>query len=63
MLQVKDEPMDNSCIRDMDPPTADIKTLHRELEQLFVGTQRSNREPREKTGDTSGGTCLTIKGK
>jgi len=55
--------MEESRIRDMVSPTADIKTLHRELEQLFAGTQRSDREPREKTGDTSGGTCLTIKGK
>jgi hypothetical protein len=47
----------------MSPPTADIKTLHQELLQLFASTQNRNRETREKTGDTSGGTCLTIKGK
>ena len=55
--------MDDSCTREMTPPTADIKNLHRELEQLFSGTQNSNRETREKKGDTSGGTCLVIKGK
>jgi hypothetical protein len=63
MPQVKDDAMDDSCTREMTPPTADIKNLHRELEQLFSGTQNSNRETREKKGDTSGGTCLVIKGK
>ena len=55
--------MDNTCTREMAPPVADIKNLHRELEQLFAGMQNRNREPREKAGDTSGGTCLVIKGK
>ena len=39
------------------------KILHRELEQLFAGTQDGNREAREQTGDTSGGTCLAVEGK
>ena len=55
--------MENSGTREMTPPVADIKNLHRELEQLFAGTQNGNRETREKTGDTSEGTCLVIKGK
>ncbi len=55
--------MDNPGTREMTPPTADIKTLHLELQQLFAGTQNRNRETREKAGDTSGGPCLVIKGK
>ena len=55
--------MDNSGTSEMAPPTADIKSLHRELEQLFAGTQNRGRGTREKAGDTSGGTCLVIKGK
>ncbi len=55
--------MDNPGTREMAPPTADIKTLHHELEQLFAGTQNGSRESREKTDDTSGGTCMVIKGK
>jgi hypothetical protein len=61
--QVKDDSMENSGTREMPSPTADIKTLNLELQQLFAGTQNSNREPREKTGDTSEGACLVIKGK
>ena len=55
--------MDNTCVREMAPPVADIENLRRELEQLFAGTQNRRRETRETTGDTSGGTCLVIKGK
>jgi hypothetical protein len=55
--------MDNCGARETTPPTADIKNLHLELEQLFTGTQNGNRETREKTDDTSGGSCLIIKGK
>ena len=55
--------MENSGTREMTPPTADIKSLHRELEKLFAGTQNRNRETREKKDNTSGGTCLVIKGK
>jgi hypothetical protein len=47
----------------MAPPTADIKTLHQELEQLFAGTQNSKCEGRRKPEDSSGGKCLVIKGK
>jgi hypothetical protein len=61
--QLKDDPMDNPGTRETVPPTADIKTLHRELQQLFVGTQSSNGGPGEKTGDTSAGSGLVIKGK
>ena len=55
--------MDNSSTREMIPPVADIKTLHQELQQLFAGTQNSNRETSEKKNDTSAGTCPVIKGK
>ena len=55
--------MENSGTREIPPPTADIKTLHHELEQLFAGTQNSPRETREKKDNTSGGTCMVIKGK
>jgi hypothetical protein len=55
--------MDNPDTREITPPTADIKNLHQELEQLFVGTQSSKGDTREKKDDTSGGTCLVIKGK
>ena len=55
--------MDNSCNREMAPPIADIENLHQELEQLFVGTQSSKDETREKKDDTSGGSCLVVKGK
>ncbi len=55
--------MDNPGTREMTPATADIKTLHQELQQLFVGTQNGSRESREKTDDTSEGTCMVIKGK
>jgi hypothetical protein len=55
--------MEDSGIREMVPPTADIKTLHHELEQLFAGTQSSKGETRDKKDDTPGGTCMVIKGK
>jgi hypothetical protein len=47
----------------MAPPTADIKTLHQELLQLFARTQDANRETREKPDGGSGKSCLVIKGK
>ena len=55
--------MNNPCNRDTAPPVADITNLHRELEQLFAETHDHSRETREKADDTSGGTCLVIKGK
>jgi hypothetical protein len=55
--------MDNSRTDDTAPPTADIKTLHRELEQLFAGTKNGSHETRDKTDDTLGRSCLLIKGK
>jgi hypothetical protein len=55
--------MENSSIREMAPPVADIKNLHRELEQLFAGTQDGSRETREKTGGSADGMSLVIKGK
>jgi len=55
--------MDKSGTRETTPPIADIKNLHRELEQLFNGTQNNSAATKEKIGDTSGGTCLVIKGK
>ncbi len=55
--------MENSGNCDMAPPTADIKNLHRELEQLFAGTQVGGRGSGEKADAASGGACLVIKGK
>jgi hypothetical protein len=55
--------MEHSGTRETPPPTADIRTLHRELEQLFTGRQDGSREMNEKADDTSRGTCLVIKGK
>ena len=55
--------MDNSGTGEMAPPTADIKTLHRELEQLFAGTKNGSRETREKPGGLADETSLVIKGK
>ena len=45
------------------PPVADIKSLHRELEQIFAGTQNGSRETKEEADDNSAATCLVIKGK
>jgi hypothetical protein len=59
----EDDAMEKFCIREMAPPVADIENLHRELQQLFARTQSRSREAREKTDDTSGGSCLVIKGK
>jgi hypothetical protein len=55
--------MEDSGIREMVPPTADIKALHQELQQLFAGTQNSNPESKKEKDGTSGGTCMVIKGK
>jgi hypothetical protein len=59
----EDDPMDNPGTPETTLPTADIKTLHQELQQLFAGTQNGKRETREKPDGTSSGTCLVIKGK
>ncbi len=61
--QGEDHPMDNSGIREITPPTADIKSLHQELQQLFAGTQNRNSEATKEGNGTSAGTCLVIKGK
>ena len=55
--------MDNSCIREMAPPVADIENLHRELEQLFSVTRDRSHETKDKASDTTEGLCLVIRGK